>query len=60
MRKSPRVLKGGKPPLRDKMAALARVKENFCSISRRGMVGGTEVVVGWLVRRVRCAGVSTL
>lgn len=46
MWKSPRFLKGGKPPLRAKMAMLARVKENFCSISRRGMVGGTVVVCG--------------
>lgn len=34
-----RVLKGEEPPLQARMAALARVKENFCSISRRGMVG---------------------
>lgn len=36
----PRVLKGGEPPLRNKVVMLERVKENFCSISRRGMVCG--------------------
>ena len=58
MWKSPRFLKGGKPPLRAKMAMLARVKENFCSISRRGMVGcdgggggglaGEKCEMGWV------------
>lgn len=40
MRKSARVLKGGEPRFRVRRARLARVKENFCSISRRGMVRG--------------------
>lgn len=51
-----------------RMAALARVKENFCSISRRGMVGcmgwlvaGMEVmVVGWLEECGRWDGVNHL
>lgn len=47
--KSPRVFKGGEPPWRTKVATLARVKENFCSISRRGMVclGGGQGGLGW-------------
>lgn len=63
-----RVFRGGEPPLLARMAALARVKENFCSISRRGMVGcmgwlvaGMEVmVVGWLEECGRWDGVNHL
>ena len=35
---SVRDLKGGVPRLRARRMMLARVKENFCSISRRGIV----------------------
>ena len=56
---SVRDLKGGLPPLRARRMTLARVKENFCSISRRGMVcfvlfcfvWGRE---GWVVLVLRC------
>lgn len=52
MRKSPRLLKRGEPPLQAKRASLPREKENFCSISRRGLgcgiggAGGRALVGG--------------
>ncbi len=57
---SPRVLKGGKPVLRDRRRALARVKVNFCSISKRGMVGwlgsGGRRCVWHLLVLLKCRG----